>query len=131
MFKIRPTLLALLTCTAVLVITASCGGGNASKDSEGAAGVATADYFVQEAQGNKLPEGVNVTSVGAKSITPLGVSSDQKKQSITLRYCVLYAYREKTAPFNTHNRVYITSRLKDGKWSIESVKDDGTCEGVS
>ena len=132
MRTIRPLLPLSLTCAAVLLFSAACGGGgNAAKDNEGAAGSATAAYFVQEAQGNKLPEGRRVTSVGAEGIQPLAVSSDQKKQSVTLRYCVLYSYREKVTPFASHTRVYITSLLNSGKWSVESVKDDGTCEGVS
>jgi hypothetical protein len=115
---------------AALALAACGGGGNASKDHEGAAGSATAQYFVQEATGGRLPEGPNVASIGARAIRPLSVTSDQKKQSVTLRYCVEYQYRENVTPFKTHARVYIASLVKD-QWSIESVKDDGTCEGVA
>jgi hypothetical protein len=117
-----------LTCA---LGSSACGGSSsASKDNEGAAASATATYFVQESNGGKLPEGTNVASVGAKNIVPLSVNSDQKKQSVKLRYCVEYAYRENVTPFANHSRVYIASKLKSG-WSIESVKNDGTCDGVS
>ena len=127
------TAAALIVLPAVLALAAAaCGGGgsNASKDHEGAAGSAVAQYFVQEAQGGRLPEGTNVASIGARTILALSVTSDQKKQSVTLRYCVEYQYRENVTPFKTHARVYIAS-LASGQWSIESVKDDGTCEGVA
>lgn len=116
--------------TCAIAVSACGGSGNASKDNEGAAASATATFFVQEATGGKLPEGTNIASVGTKDIVGLSVTSDQKKQSVKLRYCVEYAYRENVTPFASHNRVYIASKLKDG-WSIQSVKDDGTCDGVS
>jgi hypothetical protein len=118
----------VLTCA--IVASACGGGGNASKDNEGAAASATATFFVEESNGGKLPEGTNIASVGTKNIVPLSVTSDQKKQSVKLRYCVEYTYRENVTPFKTHNRVYVASKLKDG-WSVQSVEDDGTCEGVS
>ena len=124
-----------ITAVALLLLlaagAAACGGGgNASRDHEGAAGAATAQFFVQESNGGRLPEGTNVASIGARTIVPLTVTADQKKQSITLRYCVEYQYRENVTPFKTHARVYITT-LTRGEWSFESVKDDGTCEGVA
>jgi hypothetical protein len=126
------TAVALMFVVAALALsTAACGGGgNASKDHEGAAASATAQYFVQEARGGRLPEGTNVASIGAQALRALSVTSDQKKQSVTLRYCIEYQYRENVTPFKTHARVYIASLVKD-QWSIESVKDDGTCEGVA
>jgi outer membrane PBP1 activator LpoA protein len=123
---------AVLMFVLAALALAACGGGgsNASKDHEGAAASATAQYFVQEAQGGRLPEGTNVASIGARAIHALSVTSEQKKQSVSLRYCVEYQYRENVTPFKTHARVYIVS-LANGQWSIESVKDDGTCEGVA
>ena len=131
MHTTRSALLLSVVYAIALAGAAACGGGNSSKDNEGAAASASASFFVQEAQGAKLPQGVNVTSVGAQKIVPLSVSSDQKKQSVSLRYCVEYSYRERVSPFPSHSRVYIASLLKGGKWGVEPVKDDGTCEGVS
>jgi hypothetical protein len=125
------TALVMLTVLGALFVVAACGGGgSASKDNEGAAASATAEFFVQEATGGRIPEGQNVASIGAKRVEPLSVNSDQKKQSVKLRYCVEYTYRENVTPFTSHVRVYITQLMKDG-WSVESVKPDGTCEGVS
>jgi outer membrane PBP1 activator LpoA protein len=124
------TAIALMSVLAALALVACGGSGNASKEHEGAVAAATAQYFVQEAQGGRLPEGTNVASIGARAIDALSVTSDQKKQSVTLRYCVEYEYRQNGTPFKTHARVYIASLAK-GQWSIESVKDDGTCEGVA
>ncbi len=119
-----------LAVVAALVLSTCGGGANASKDNQGAAASATADFFVQESAGGKLPETAAVMSIGTSSINALSVNSDQKKVSASLRYCVVYDYQDSVTPFKTHKRVYVTSKVKDG-WSVEPVEQVTTCEGVS
>jgi hypothetical protein len=125
----------LLAAGSIVVMAAAvagaCGGGtSAAKKYEGDAASATAQFFVQEANGGKLPEGTEVVSLGSQKIVTLDVSSDQKKASIKVRYCLEYEYREKDQPTKSHKRVYIAQLVKD-EWSVESVKPDGDCSGVS
>ena len=122
---------ALIVMTALLVAASACGGGgDNAKKHEGEAADAAAAYFVQEAEGARLPEGVEVRSVGASNIVTLEVSSAQKKESVKFRYCVEYQYQDKTKNFQPHTRVYIAQLVK-GEWGVESVKPDGNCAGVS
>ena len=124
-------LLTLIALAALLVVAPACGGGgDNAKKHEGEAAAAAAAYFVQEAEGARLPEGVEVRSVGASNIVTLEVNSSQKKESVKFRYCVEYQYQDRTENFAPHTRVYIAQLVK-GEWSVESVKPDGNCSGVS
>jgi hypothetical protein len=124
-------LVAGVAIAALAVAASACGGGSdAAKQYEGDAASATAQFFVQEATGGKLPEGTNVVSVGTTNIVSLPLSSDQKKASVKARYCVAYQYQDKDQNYKSHTRVYITQLVRD-EWSVESVKPDGDCNGVS
>jgi len=124
-------LIAAMAIAALAVAAAACGGGSdAAKQYQGDAASATAQFFVQEATGGRLPEGTNVVSVGTSSIVSLPVSAEQKKASVKVRYCVAYQYQDKDQNYKSHTRVYITQLVKD-EWSVESVKPDGDCNGVS
>lgn len=126
---VRPGIAAAMI--AVCVIAVACGGGGgSSKKDEGAAAVAVAQFFHQEAAGDRLPDGVNVIPGGADTIKALAVSGDQKKESVSSRVCVTYIFTALDAkPPAVHKRVYIASLIK-GAWSVEFVKPDGTCDDV-
>ena len=121
-------MLALLLVFAVVLLAgAACGGGggDGSVKNEGAAAVAVAEFFKQEASGAKLPEGVDVIPGGTGAIKPL------KQQSASARVCVEYIYTAlDTKPTAVHTRVYVASLVK-GAWNIEAVKPDGTCGDVA
>ena len=116
----------------VLVAAAfgACGGGKSSPNkNEGQAALAAAEFFRNERDGGKLPEGPLVDFVGSQQIKALAVTSDQKKAGTTDRYCVQYRYSLKSPPFTVVNRVYI-STLQGSTWSVEAVKPNGNCDDV-
>ncbi len=124
----RAPVIATVLVLVTMLLAAACGGsggGDPSVKNEGAAAVAVAQYFRQEAAGAKLPEGVNVSPSGTGTIKPLD------KQSTSARVCVEYIYTAlDTTPAVVRTRVYVASLVK-GAWSIEAVKPDGTCADVA
>jgi len=117
---------------AAAAAASACGGSstNVAKQNRGAAGAAAGQYFIQEAAGGKLPEGTNVADRGTDNIVVLPLTSDDKKQSVKARYCVAYKYVSLGPGTPNLTRVYIAKLLKDGGWSVETVKPDGNCDGV-
>ncbi len=113
----------------VLVGAGACGGG--SSNNEGAAVAAVAQFFVQERDGGRLAEGVQVDGVGVagSSIRTLAVRAEDKAESIDERYCMEYRYEDPAQRHKEFRRVYVAA-LIDGAWSVEAVNPDGTCEGV-
>jgi hypothetical protein len=125
--------LSAVLLSMALVAASACGGGgngDASKKQEGAAALAVAEYFAQEAAGGRLPEGPQVRGSGTAGIKPLAVNSDQKKDSVTARVCVVFGYSISVTPFTSHARVYIAT-LRKGAWEIEAVKNEGDCGDVA
>lgn len=122
----------LIVASAILVLLLGAGAcGGASSSNEGAAVAAVAQFFVQERDGGRLAEGVQVDGVGVagSSIRTLAVRAEDKAESIDERYCMEYRYQDPAQGYKELRRVYVAA-LIDGAWSIEAVNPDGTCEGV-
>jgi hypothetical protein len=107
-----------------LVAGIACGGssGNASA---GDASAAVAEYWKQEQAGGLLPEGTGVLQVGVQSPVKLKAESGEKG-----RYCVVFTYLEREQTQTQHARVY-RARLIGDVWSVDVVKPEGDCDGVS
>jgi hypothetical protein len=115
-----------------MAIAVACDGSSAdSSEHEGAASLATAQFWAQEASGDLLPEGVGVTALGVETngVRSLEVSDEQEDDGVDARVCVPFRYRQAESPFGVRTRVYIAT-LRDGAWHVEPVKDDGTCDDV-
>jgi hypothetical protein len=119
----------IMRCVVALVATVSLAAGvacgSSSKNYDGDAAYAVAQYFNEEAAGGKLPEGVDVTAVGSQQVKRLDKQSGQ-----SARYCVEYEYSLGHSPFTNYSRVYVAS-LSNGTWTVENVKPDGDCDGVA
>jgi hypothetical protein len=130
MASMKQRVALLLVAAAVASALVACGGGKSDPNkNQGQAGLAAAEFFRNERDGGKLPEGPLVDFAGSQQIKALAVSSDQKKDNITARYCVQYRYSLKNPPFTVVNRVYL-STLRGGTWSVEAVKPNGNCDDV-
>jgi len=117
----------LLSCAIVALLAAACGGDDT--DRSGEAAQATAQYWQQEADAGRLPEGTLVRGQGTQGVVELEVSDEQKDAGIEARFCVEFQYIRAESPFDSHQRVYVTSLTDDG-WSVEVVNPDGSCDGV-
>lgn len=123
----RTTLLGpmLLACAvATAGIAAACGDDGPKQDIRGEAAVAVAQFWVQEVNGNVLPEGQTVIERGTQGIVELDEGDAQA------RVCVEFLYTHAVEPFDNITRVYVATKA-DGAWTFEVVNPDGTCEGVS
>ena len=115
----------LVTLLAVLAFTAGMACGGSSKSFAGDAAAATAEYWKQEQAGGLLPEGTDVLQAGVQSPAKLKAQSGEKA-----RYCVVFKYLERGDTTKAHSRVYV-ARLLGDVWSVDMVKPDGNCDGVS
>ena len=124
-------LIAGVLVLSAAMLAAACGGDSGGDKNEGAATAAVAEFFVQERDGGRLPEGIDVTSLGvtAEDVQRLEVRSEDSSRSVKARYCMRYRYQETANGFKDHWRVYV-AELTGGVWSVNSVKPDGTCDGV-
>lgn len=120
----RIFVIATLIGIVALATSVACGGGG-SKSSAGDAAAATAEFWKEEQAGGLLPEGTDVLQVGVQSPVKLTAQSGEKA-----RYCVVFKYLEQKQTQIQHGRVYL-ARLLGDVWSVEPVKPDGTCDGVT
>ena len=123
----RPAFLApiLIVCaSAVAALSAACGDDGPKQDIRGEAAVAVAQFWVQELNGNVLPEGQTVIERGTQGIVELD------KKDAQARVCVEFLYTHAVEPFDNITRVYVATKA-DYAWTFEVVNPDGTCEGVS
>jgi hypothetical protein len=111
-------------------ILAACGAEKDPRRFEGSAAQAAAQYWVQEAAGDRLPEGTKVSDLGTQAIVTLDVSDEQKDQGTKARVCVEFKYTTVVAPFEARVRVYVATLTDADEWVVESVNPDGSCEGV-
>lgn len=120
--KLVRALIGFAALAAVLAVASACGGDDDDPAKyQGAAASVVAQYWEQERAADQLPQGQNVRSVGSQGIRPLD-SGDADA-----RICVEFRYVVNETPFDAHTRVYVATLEGDG-WSVEAVKDDGTCE---
>jgi len=106
------------------VASVGCGsGGGGSEKRTGEAAAAVAQYWAQERDAGRLPEGRDVASVGSEQVKPLD------KRDSDARVCVQYRYTDGRTPFAQHNRVYVAT-LSKGTWAVEVVKPEGDCDDV-
>lgn len=104
--------------------SAACGGGT-SNASAGDATAAVASFWKQEQAGGVLPEGTAVLQSGAGETVKLKAQSGERA-----RYCVVFSYLEQKDTNRAHHRVYVAS-LKGDAWSVDAVKPEGSCDGIS
>jgi hypothetical protein len=121
---IRSAILApiLIACAA---FASACGDDEPAQDIRGEAAVATAQFWVQELNGNVLPEGQTVIERGTQDIVELEAGDGAQA-----RVCVEFMYTHAVDPFPNITRVYVATKADDA-WTFEVVNPDGTCEGVS
>jgi hypothetical protein len=118
----------LVLAAAVALFVGACGGDKDPERFSGSAAMAVAQFWRQEADGGRLPEGTLVAERGTQTIRTLDLASEG--QGARARVCVEYLYVRAAPPFESHIRVYIAT-LHDDEWSVESVNPDGTCEDVA
>lgn len=121
----------ILSIAWVLASAAACGGSDGGSSNEGAAAAAVAQYFIQERDGGRLPEGTDVRGVGIKAndVVELEARDEDEARGVSERFCMVYLYQIPSDNFRQHGRVYV-AELMGGAWAISSVNPDGTCEGV-
>jgi hypothetical protein len=127
--------LPTIVLTVALAFVAACGGDDGDDDParfEGAASAAVAAFFAQEADGGRIPEGVNLVRVGIPSdrMFALEINEEQEQDGVTARYCMEYTYRSGEGNAPELKRVYL-AQLIDGAWNVSVAKPSGTCEGVA
>ncbi|MBI5288207.1 MAG: hypothetical protein HY873_04475 [Chloroflexi bacterium] len=127
---VRRAVLLSLTSIAIVLVAAGCGDEKSPRRFEGSAAQATAQYWLQEAAGGRLPEGTKVNELGTQGIATLEVTEEQKDQGTKARVCVEFKYTHLVEPFDTHVRVYIATLTDRDEWAVEAVNPDGSCEGV-
>ena len=120
----------LFGAAVVALIFAACGEDKDPHRFDGSAAMAVAQYWVQEAAGGKLPEGVKVAERGTQGVVTLDLTDEQKDAGARARVCVEYRYLHGEPPFDVPVRVYIATLNDDDEWAVEAVNPDGTCEGV-
>ena len=127
----RVAVIGLVFLLAAAAASSACGGGDGDSGNQGAAAAAVAQYFIQERDGGRLPEGTQVRGIGIESnrVVTLDVRDEDEARNVKERYCMEYRYQVPADGFRELSRVYV-AELIDGAWAVEAVNPNGTCEGV-